>query len=170
MQKPKIRTRYDEQTPVGVCFSGEKTRTKQEFRDEVDINHIVKRYMKTGVPLPIPTKSPQFGDFSTGFDYLTIQNRIAEVKSVFANLPADVRRDFGNDPSQMLDWIADPANVEEAQALGLLPVEPHSSSLDVTVPSDTGASRGVTSRNSTQERKEESGGTPDVGVSDAPSP
>ena len=40
---------------------------------------------------------------------------------MFDNLPSDVRNRFNNNPAQLLDFVADPENKEEAIELGLLP-------------------------------------------------
>lgn len=92
--------------------------TQQQFADETDINNIVKRDLN-GQPIPINEATPQFADFGDATDYQTHQNYIAEANSAFFSLPAETRYRFKNDPAELLDFVQNPANQEEAIALGL---------------------------------------------------
>lgn len=101
-----------------------RSRTKQSFKAESDVNNIMKRYIKTGIlvdPSLIGTsRKPMYGDFSGGDDFRSVQDRLVKARSVFSFLPASVRAEFGNDPAVMLDFVARPENGERALALGLL--------------------------------------------------
>lgn len=136
----KFQSRYLGDKPdFGLSFAGIQSMAKQSFKDEADINNLVARFDRTGVWSDKPaTRQPRYGDFTSGEDYRDIQNRIAAIKEEFAELPSDLRRQFNNDPSEMLDFLADPENAEEAIELGLLPAS-EQSPLDVTVPTDSGS-------------------------------
>jgi len=100
-----------------------RSRTKQSFSNECDINSIVKRASKTGFlvdPLVASTRRPFFGDFSN-VDFRGNLNAINSVSHAFMQLPAEVRSRFNNDPANVLDFIADASNADEARKLGLLP-------------------------------------------------
>lgn len=135
MQKSvKIRTRYDERTPVGVRFTV-PSRVKQEFLEESDINTLVKRFLKTGqMPEPV---AGRYADFTQVEDYQEVMNRIINFENEFMSLPAEMRKRFDNDPANLIEFLA--KSPDEARKLGLLPAETggHSTSLDVTVPTDT---------------------------------
>lgn len=150
---PVIRTRYQKQTSPGVCFADAPSMTKQSFAAEADINTITRRYIQTGV-LPSGDRKPSYGDFSSSADYLSLQNRLAVARQDFEALPSDLRADFGNKVENLLEYISDPANREEAIELGLLPAGAPASSeqplLDVTVPTDTDVEKPAVS--SQQER------------------
>lgn len=78
--------------------------TQQHFREEVDINTIVDRFLKTGEMKQIPLP-PQFGDVSEmETDYHALQNRIAETNALFYKLPAALRASYQNDPGR---WVED---------------------------------------------------------------
>lgn len=97
--------------------------TQQHFKDECDINHIMRRYRETGFlvdPLKRQTVKPQFGDFSTAFDFHAAQNVIASANEAFAALPSEVRKRFANDPGQFLAFMEDERNMDEAVKLGLV--------------------------------------------------
>lgn len=109
-----------------IVFDGSeysRSRTKQNFSNECDINSIVKRANKTGFlvdPLVASTRRPFFGDF-TNVDFRANLNAINAVSAAFMQLPADIRSKFDNDPAKVLDFVSVEANADEARKLGLLP-------------------------------------------------
>lgn len=108
--------------------------TKQSFKDECDINVIMKRYATTGV-LPGMERMGQarYMDCSS-VDYQEAMLMVADARAQFANLPARVRDRFGNDPRRMMEFLEDERNVEEARELGLVkPAEPEATPLAVRV-------------------------------------
>lgn len=120
--KPRSAAEAD-LNPVVDC--SQDGRTKQSFKDECDVNHIMNKYKHTGVlvdPVSGSGRPPLFGDF-TGQDFATMQNAVAQTRSEFERLPASVRNRFDNDPGLLLEWLADPANAKEAENLGLKATE-----------------------------------------------
>ena len=109
-----------ERIPVQVSFKGTKTRTKSEFADEANINNIVKRCMN-GAAMPTGGRTPLFGDFSEVADFTSAQTLIAQANAEFEQLPSDVREKFGNNVSDLMDFLDDENNIDEAIALGLAP-------------------------------------------------
>tara|TARA_B100001769_G_C22110436_1_gene600545 strand:+ start:3388 stop:3861 length:474 start_codon:yes stop_codon:yes gene_type:complete len=107
---------------AAIDFSNSPSRTKSEFKDEVNINTIVKKAMRTGV-LPTGDRQPLYADFTQLNSYETAQIAIAEAKSSFEQLPSDIRAKFDNNVTELLDFVDDEANKEEAIQLGLLPEE-----------------------------------------------
>lgn len=99
------------------------SRTKQEFKEECDVNMIVKRFKKLhGVDLMTHLNSAsggQFGDFSGVVDYQTALERVRRADQAFNALPSALRKRFENDPGQFLDFCMNPKNKEEMKALGL---------------------------------------------------
>jgi len=114
-------TRRGERTrPKAIDFSKSRSKTKQSFKAEADINNIMQKYTKTGV-LPSGTRQPKYGDFSNGEDLRSVMDRVISAEMDFNQLPSDLRNRFGNKAANLLDFLADPANETEAQELGLLP-------------------------------------------------
>lgn len=108
--------------------------TKQSFKDECDINNIMRRYEATGVVQHLAAGSPQFGDFMSHMDFQASMNAVIEAENMFAALPARIRDRFGNDPAQLLEFLGNEKNKEEAIALGLVnppPVEPAPQKVEV---------------------------------------
>lgn len=93
--------------------------TKQCFRDECDINNILRRYQKTGQLPSLIAGNPVYGDFSEIGDYQTALDVVARAQIQFASLPAVVRDRFAHSPEQFLEFVNDPANIEELKKMGL---------------------------------------------------
>lgn len=93
---------------------------KQSFRDECDINTIMRRYETTGTIDHVNRRQPQFGDFSDVASYQEAINIVAEAEANFADLPSRIRDRFGNDPARLLEFLQDPRNFDEAVELGIV--------------------------------------------------
>lgn len=95
------------------------TRTKQEFKEECDINKIMSRYEKTGILSHTNKRSPQFGDFSNVTTYEDAFNQLQDTRDAFMTLPARVREKFQNDPAEFIKYMEDPKFHDEQVKLGL---------------------------------------------------
>lgn len=91
---------------------------QQNQKEEADINTIVRRFGLTG-ELPSAKAMPQYGDFTHVTDYQSALNAVKEAEDAFAALGSKVRKRFHNSPAEFMDFMADPANLEEAITLGL---------------------------------------------------
>lgn len=105
------------QTPVG-----ERSRAKQSFKDECDVNVVVRRYAQTGMFDHVAKRQPTYGDVSNAVDLQTALRLVETARESFMELPARVRRAASNDPVELLAMLADPDQVAELVELGL-PVE-----------------------------------------------
>jgi len=121
MSRVKNPITYDrDKNSSGSTFVFSKpSLTKQSFRDECDINNILRKFNVTG-QLPIGSVQPQYGDFSGITDYQSALNAVMAAEDSFLQLPAKVRARFSNDPAVFLDFASDEANKDEMKALGLL--------------------------------------------------
>lgn len=115
----EFKTRYDYQYDKGEVVCDTPTMTQQHFKDECDINSIISRYNVTGY-LPESDKPMQYGDFTNVSDFMTAQNIIIEAQERFDALPSDVRKRFDNNPANLLEFMQDDSNREEAIKLGLI--------------------------------------------------
>lgn len=104
--------------PVISC-SKEESRTKQSFKDECDINFIMKRYEKTGVIDFVNRRAARFGD-ATAQDFHESMCLVRDASAAFDGLPAHLRSRFQNDPEQLLAFLDDDENRAEAVKLGLV--------------------------------------------------
>lgn len=96
------------------------------FRDGTRIDNVLKRYATAGVDSAMAPwlfaqgmASAPFG-VDQGKDYHAQLAAVTGVRQYFEALPSKVRARFGNDPSQMLEFLGDSRNREEAEKLGLV--------------------------------------------------
>lgn len=110
---------------VQIMFN-DPSLTKQEYKEESDINNIVARSRVTG-ELPQTRSIPQYGDFSSLPDYQTALNTIQQADEAFLSLDSKIRARFDNNPGALIDFLQNPANLKEAIDLGIIekpPLEP----------------------------------------------
>lgn len=105
---------------TGLDCSAAEDLTQQQFKDECDINTIVRRF-NIGGELPQGVRMPSFGDFTGVSNYHEAANAIAEAHEAFDAMPAEVRERFGNDPGAFVAFCEDASNLEEARRMGLVP-------------------------------------------------
>jgi hypothetical protein len=131
---------------TGVYCTPEEDMAQQQYRTDVDINELVKRFGLTG-DLPISRQLAEYGDFSEVTDFHTAMNQLRRGEEAFLELPVLVREKFGHDMAKFYDWLSTSDNIKEAVDLGLLPEsalsspEPHgdASPIPDTPPGDNAA-------------------------------
>lgn len=99
------------------------SRTEQCFKDDCDVNHIMRRFAAGQVPKFAKT-GLQFGDFTQVVDHQQALQLVIDAESEFMKLPADLRKRFGNDVSDFLAFYDDPASYDECVKLGLKVAKP----------------------------------------------
>lgn len=113
----EFRNAYSPRNPVVRNFA-EVGRTKQEFKETVDINNILRKYIKTGNLEHMNQHEARYS-FCTGDDFQSAMEKVVEAQDMFMDLPAETRNRFANDPAQFLDFVQDPKNLDEMRELGL---------------------------------------------------
>lgn len=98
--------------------TGKVSRTKQAFKKEVDINWIMRQYVKTGLIDHFSKHAGEYG-FASSVDFHGAMNIVSKADSMFEDLPGAVRNRFNGDPAEFLDFVQDPENAEEMIELGL---------------------------------------------------
>ena len=118
-----LRTPYNYDTDAASNESGlaceEPSLAQQHFKDECDINNILRQFNITGL-LPEQPLSPRYGDFTGIGDYHTALNRVMAAQDEFDALPALIRARFDNDPSKLIEFLENSENRPEAEELGLV--------------------------------------------------
>ncbi len=117
-----IRSASSPRLRTPLMFKG-KGRTKKQFMKDCDINLIVQRGEKNGVLDHITRTPPTYGD-ATGIDFQESMNTIILANEMFSALPSHVRRKFGNDPAEYLEFCDNPDNAEEMRLLGIMKAKP----------------------------------------------
>lgn len=124
MKKPPfLRTPYNYDLDAASNESGlhceDATLTQQHFKDECDINNILRQFNITGL-LPEAPLSPRYGDFTGIGDYHSALNQVIAAENEFMALPAQIRSRFDNDPAKLIDFLEKSENKDEAIKLGLV--------------------------------------------------
>lgn len=112
----------------------EPSMTKQSFKDECDINHIINRYDNTGLVAHLNQAQAKYGDVTQVTDYHDAMNIVAAAQQQFMMLNPKIRDHFNNDPAEFLDAANDPDKREELVELGLIPA-----GADISIPADGGS-------------------------------
>ena len=128
MKKPPfLRTPYNYDPDAASNESGlhceDASLAQQHFKDECDINNILRQFNLTGL-LPESPLSPRYGDFTGIGDYHTALNQVIAAEDEFMSLPATLRARFENDPAQLIEFLDKPENFDEAISLGLVNKKP----------------------------------------------
>lgn len=114
-----VRVRENGTLDVGLQCERE-TLTQQQHKDEVDVNKIMEKYVNRGVEPPF-VSGGRYGDFTDVVTYQEAMNKLLDIQERFEALPAPVRDRFQNDPEQLVAFVDDEKNREEAVKLGLIP-------------------------------------------------
>lgn len=119
---PKIRSAYDGSRNRVVFKTDLPSMTRQSFKEESDINFIIRQYLQTGAESHLNKYQGQYGEFLE-MDYHAAMNAVIMADQMFESVPSDIRARFGNDPGAFLEFVQDPNNKAELQKLGLIPSE-----------------------------------------------
>jgi len=97
--------------------------TRQSEMDACDIHNILKQYSQQGFEQLVRDNAArgQYADLTSLPDYQDALNTVIAAQDAFAALPSQVRERFLNDPARFVQFLADPANQDEAIRLGLMP-------------------------------------------------
>ena len=118
-----IHSLYNLPDDLGVTFT-EPSMAQQHFKDECDINRIIDRFTKTGT-IPQIISGFEFADLSNVPSYQEAMGFLIEAQDRFMELPAKIRREFDNDPGQLLTFLENPSNYDKAVELGLIQKQDH---------------------------------------------
>ncbi len=87
-------------------------RTLQCHKDECDIEKIMARFARTGTISHLEKYEGVYADFSD-VDFFTQTQKLTRGREIFDDLPAEIRREFGQNPQAFFNYVNDPANVDE---------------------------------------------------------
>lgn len=108
MTKSLVRTRWDrKRRTVRMAVTSDRVATQQQFKDECDMNRIVKNAMRGVQPRFMARGVPQYGDFSNVKDLGQAYELIQRAEEGFMALPAELRRELHNDPRLLQHITAD---------------------------------------------------------------
>lgn len=113
-----LRDVYVEHDPVDLLFPDDGM-TRQEFRDECDINVLMASYERGGVISHINRAAPQYLDVSEVPDLQRSIAVMTAAETAFMTLPAKVRREFDNDPVSFVAFAQNSDNLPRLREWGL---------------------------------------------------
>lgn len=134
-----FKSAFSDRSRVTFSTTG-PSRTKQSFKQDCDISHILNKYVKNGLLSHAQTFGGTYGDFIDAVDYQLGLDKIMEANDMFMTLPSSVRKRFDNDPSAFLDFVHDESNLEEMKSLGLIVEQPVQKEAKPTSSSESEAS------------------------------
>lgn len=132
----EYRDPYTGSQTEGIEFT-EPSMALQSAAPECDIYNIINQFNTTGLVTHVASGVPQYADVSEVPDYQAALAVVMEAEDQFSSLPADVRREFDNDPGRMLEFIQNPDNYDRGVELGLFSPKSDlsNSNFNVSVPS-----------------------------------
>lgn len=125
----KIRSLYgvqaEERLPGTV--NEEPSRTQQHFKDECDVNYIMRKYQATGVLVDpsLQKRKPSYADLTTIPDYVEAQQAMIKAGEMFNALPSKIRKEFHNDAYRFVDFCSNPENRDKLIELGIIEKPPY---------------------------------------------
>lgn len=96
-----------------------KSKTKESFAKECDINQIMLKYQRTGAVSHVNRHGADYG-FATSMDFSESMRVVKKAQDMFDDLPSSIRSRCGNDPAAFLDFVQDDKNKDELIELGLV--------------------------------------------------
>lgn len=108
----------DKASDAAAFFQTDISLTQQQFKDDADINVIMKRFLSTGQMVG-RVRPPLNVDFDAAVDYREMLDLQIKADRSFAALPAEVRERFGNSPLKFVEFCSDEKNIDEMRKLGL---------------------------------------------------
>ncbi len=109
-------------------------RTKQSFRNECDINLIMQRAAQGGTITHLAKHQGTYSDYSD-YDFFEETQKLTKGREVFDDLPAEIRREFGQSPAAFFEYVNDPENMAKPN-FGLPGLAKPGTQLISTAPAD----------------------------------
>lgn len=104
MKTPKVRGRFDRlRRSVLLAIPPKNALTQQQFKDECDMNRIVRNAQRGIPPRYLAQGVPQYGDFDVNVDLTAAYNTVARAEEAFSSLPSALRAELGNDPMRFTE-------------------------------------------------------------------
>ncbi|QXP44236.1 MAG: internal scaffolding protein [Arizlama microvirus] len=111
---------------IRVCTENkEPDKTDQSFAKMVNVNEIVAKFKKTGQITHLAKNAGKYADVSNITDLHESLIKVQEAQNTFLTLPAYIRKQFNNNPQEMIAFLQDPKNDEQAVQMGLKTLNPN---------------------------------------------
>ncbi len=91
-------------------------RTKQSFKDACDINKLLEKAAKQGGLSHIEKHGAKYADYAA-IDWENLPLQLARGQQVFNELPAELKREFDQNPADFYEYVTDPQNAGRLEEL-----------------------------------------------------
>lgn len=108
---------YGKKMKVQVLWSEDAVGAKQEFKDECDINFIMKKAQNYGVFTHENRKVPNWG-LAPNQTFHDVMVSLAKAKEYFEELPSYLRNEFGNNVETFVDATLNTEQINRLRQLG----------------------------------------------------
>lgn len=102
-----------------VIDTGRESQVQQQFKDEVDVNNIVRRFGLEVGQRAVIVPGGVYGDFTGVNDFESALDAVERAEEGFMRLPPEAREKFANDPARFLDYAQRVTDAELAEFVGL---------------------------------------------------
>ena len=103
-----------------ATYNSEPSKTDQQFKDDVNVNNVIAKYMRTRDARVLGSRVGQYADLTKLTDLSGAMNQVLMARDAFESLPSKLRQRFGHDPLAFVEYMQDPSNHKEAIELGLM--------------------------------------------------
>lgn len=119
----KIRKPFDPSPRFQIdCSKGGKT--QQHFKQECDLNYILRKYQKTGLIDHVNKHQGDYSDLTDSVTFTEAMHVIQDAAESFETLPSSIRKQFKNNPQEFLDFVSDNSNADRLVEMGLAHPKP----------------------------------------------
>ena len=100
-------------------ITGQKNNVEQAYKDQLDVNKLLEPAMKKGLLRHVTKFEGEYDDIPAG-DFQEAQFIVAKGKSMFEQLPFQIRDKFEGDPAKFMQFVQDPKNQQWLKDNGIL--------------------------------------------------
>lgn len=104
-----------------IDFTDAPSMTEQHHAEDLDINRIVNRALRTGAVDPSLVRTfGKYADVTSVGDFMSANITYRKGVEAFEALPSEIRERFQNNPANLLDFLSKEENRDEAIKLGFI--------------------------------------------------
>lgn len=93
--------------------------TEQAHKKITDMNFILRDYAKTGLMKHAKNHEGTYDDISVT-DFQDAMFKVTQAQNMFNDLPSQIKKRFGHNPAEFLEFVQNPNNATEMASLGIL--------------------------------------------------
>lgn len=113
-----------------ISQPGDDEVTQPQFKDEVDINRIVKKFLGGEDTSHLTRQIIYTGEEFAGFDWNEYHQKKYELDMAFQAMNPYDREEFKNDPLEFVRYISNPKNLHEAVKRGFMVARPQEQNVE----------------------------------------